>query len=220
MIAAARSFTPAAGKLAGSRNTTCWYACWRARAPGDRCCSTASIRSRARPTWKWAAAPEPSPSPSGSARPGARIIAIDPDEAALAIARTKADRAGVGIDFRTGFLDQQSIPAGSVDGIYCSLVLHQVPVATKSQIIEQMRGLTAADGLLHVADYAAQRGLMRQLFRLTVQMTDGRADTQPNADGLLEQVLTSSEFDAHGLDRRIDTPTGTITLFSRRPRRT
>jgi ubiquinone/menaquinone biosynthesis C-methylase UbiE len=150
--------------------------------------------------------------------PASTVIAIDPDPQALAIARHKADMAGVKVDFREGFLDQQNFLPASIDCAYISLVLHQVPIAAKSQIIEQMTTRLKPDGSLHVADYARQSGLMRWLFKLTVQRADGVADTQPNADGLLETLLGSEALMPIGDDLRIATPSGTISLFSRQVR--
>jgi ubiquinone/menaquinone biosynthesis C-methylase UbiE len=147
--------------------------------------------------------------------PSATVIAIDPDPAVLEIARHKADAAGTAIDFRQGFLDEQGILPGSVDTAYCSLVLHQVPVATKTALINQLADLLAPRGRMHIADYGQQSGLMRMLFRMTVQQADGLADTQPNADGLLEHLLANARFTPIGSDSRIATPSGTIALFTR-----
>lgn len=150
--------------------------------------------------------------------PEARVIAIDPDPAVLAIARRKAEKAGIAVDFREGFLDQQAFVPGSIDCAYVSLVLHQVPLEAKGAIVGQMAALLKPGGTLHVADYARQTGLMRWLFGKTVQRADGVTDTQPNADGLLETLLGGSNFAAVGDDLRVATPSGTISLFSRRAR--
>lgn len=148
-------------------------------------------------------------------RGSTHLIAIDPDPQVLDIARSKARAAGTEIDFIEGFLDQQSFGKAEFDVIYCSLVLHQVPLQAKINIIEQMITLLKPGGVLHIADYARQTGLMRLLFRLTVQMTDGIQDTQPNADGQIEQLLSDPRLTSACADEAIATPSGRISLFSR-----
>ena len=68
-------------------------------------------------------------------------------------------------------------------------------------------------GEVHIPDYASQRGIMRALFRLTVQQIDGLADTQPNAEGALEAILSNQSGAPVGPTRVIPTPTGAISLF-------
>lgn len=145
----------------------------------------------------------------------ASVVALDPDEKVLEIARAKADVAKVRVEFRHGFLDQAELPQGSFDTVYCSLVLHQVPPGVKADLVDRMIALLKPGGRLHIADYAKQEGLMRVLFRLTVQLTDGVADTQPNADGRLEELLRDSRLELAQPDASFRTPSGRIALFSR-----
>lgn len=68
-------------------------------------------------------------------------------------------------------------------------------------------------GELHLADYARQDSwLMRRLFGI-VQRLDGFANTQPNADGMLEDILASANPAAGKAETIIPTPTGAISLF-------
>jgi ubiquinone/menaquinone biosynthesis C-methylase UbiE len=210
-----RDFTPAAGKLAGIGSYDALIRLftrenrWRPQLigridprPGQRLlevgCGTGTLAIAAK-----------------SLCFEAEVIAIDPDPQVLAIARNKAAEQGVEVDFREGFLDQQSFEAASFDTIYCSLVLHQVPPETKTELIDGMIALLKPGGALQIADYAKQSGLMRGLFRLTVQMTDGVADTQPNADGRLEELLRDERLQISQPDGSLATPSGRISLFSR-----
>lgn len=113
--------------------------------------------------------------------PGANLIGIDPDAEALAIARVKADTAGVNVHWERGFA--RDIGARSVDAMVSSLMFHQMPMAEKQAGLAAMHAALRPGGRLVIADYGRQRGLMRLLFRRTIQRLDGVADTQPNADG-------------------------------------
>ena len=108
------------------------------------------------------------------AAPGARITAIDPDPHVLALARKKAEAAGIEIAWRQGFARDVAGLGGSYDKAVSSLVFHQVPLAGKREGVAAMFASIRPGGEVHIADYAHQSGaLMRALFRLTVQAIDG-----------------------------------------------
>lgn len=153
--------------------------------------------------------------------PGATVVGIDPDPAALAIARRKADGAGVAIEWHQHLGDAlDDVPdAAYCDRIMSSLLLHQCPLVVKSAILEQKWRLLRPGGRLFVADYGEQRSaLMRLLFR-QVQMVDGFDLTEPNAKGCLPGLIAAAGFEDVGEDTLIATPTGSISLYrARKPR--
>tara|TARA_R110001606_G_scaffold172809_2_gene319011 strand:- start:2550 stop:3221 length:672 start_codon:yes stop_codon:yes gene_type:complete len=146
--------------------------------------------------------------------PDADIIGIDPDAGVLARARLKAHAAGQTINFLDGFLGTTPLPPGwRPNKIVSSLMFHQTPLETKSAILCTMRGLIPDAGEIHVADYGFQEtALMRTLFRLTVQSLDGVSDTQPNADGVLPQLMREAGLTVD-TTRVIPTLTGSISIF-------
>jgi len=149
------------------------------------------------------------------ASPGARVVGIDPDPQILSIASDKAKQAGVDIEWQQGFAHEAGRFAGTFDKVVSSLVFHQVPIAGKQEGLAAMFAAARPGGEVHIADYARQHSwLMRRLFRATVQRIDGRADTQPNADGALEAILASLAG-AEGAQPNlvVPTPTGAISLF-------
>ncbi|ARS26963.1 class I SAM-dependent methyltransferase [Sphingomonas sp. KC8] len=148
------------------------------------------------------------------AQPGVTVIGIDPDEEALAIAETKARAAGVDIGWRRGFA--RDVEAASAHAVTSSLMFHQVPMAEKRAGLQAMRAALRPSGRLLIADYGRQTGLMRLLFRATIQRLDGVADTQPNADGVLPALISEAGFDDVRESVRIHTLTGTIALLTAR----
>ncbi len=144
--------------------------------------------------------------------PEVEVIAIDPDAQALDIARNKASRAGVEIDWRQGFAD--TLPPQDADAVTSSLVFHQVPLAGKRSGLVAMYHALKPGGRLVLADYGRQGGLMRLLFRLTVQRLDGVKDTQPNADGVLPGLIADVGFAGVTERQRIHTMTGTIEILT------
>ncbi|MCH8249826.1 MAG: class I SAM-dependent methyltransferase [Proteobacteria bacterium] len=149
------------------------------------------------------------------AAPGAEVIGIDPDPEVIAIARKKSARAGVGIDWRNGFLTSEICKdIGTVSKIVSSLVFHQTALDEKRNILAAMRTLLQPGGTLTIADYGQQRTrLMRFLFRRTVQTIDGIADTQPNADGILPRLIEASGFRDISELEVVPTATGSISIY-------
>ena len=148
------------------------------------------------------------------AAPKARIVGLDPDPDILAIAAAKAEAAGVDIEWRQGFANDAADLGLVFDKAVSSLVFHQVPLPMKRAGIAAMTAAVGPNGEVHIADYASQSSrLMRRLFRMTVQRVDGLADTQPNADGVLESIIGEHEAGAARPTRIVPTPTGAISLF-------
>jgi ubiquinone/menaquinone biosynthesis C-methylase UbiE len=147
-----------------------------------------------------------------AAAPEVRVVGIDPDAEALAIARAKAEAAGADIDWQRGFA--RDIGCRSANAVTSSLMFHQVPMAEKRAGLTAMHAALRPGGRLVIADYGRQRGLMRLLFRLTIQRLDGVADTQPNADGVLPDLVRAAGFANVREAGRVHTVTGTISLIA------
>lgn len=148
------------------------------------------------------------------AAPGAFVTGLDPDAEALDIARAKAEDALLDIAFQRGFA--RDAKPGSADAVSSSLMFHQMPVAEKVASLGAMWNALRPGGRLVVADYGRQRGLMRVLFRQTVQRLDGIEDTQPNADGILPRLIEAAGFTDVLQPFAVNTMTGTISLFTAR----
>ncbi|WP_069817083.1 class I SAM-dependent methyltransferase [Streptomyces sp. TP-A0874] len=150
------------------------------------------------------------------AQPEGRFIGVDPDPRVLARARRKS--AGVDVEWRVGMgAGLATMPeAGTVDAVVSSLVLHQCPMAVKRAILTSMFAVLRPGGRLVIADYGLQRTrLSRLAFRL-VQFADGVRDTQPNADGVLPELISEAGFQDVREDDVLRTVTGSISLYTAR----
>ena len=151
-----------------------------------------------------------------AAEPKARLIGLDPDPAVLDRARAKLDRTGATAELIQGFGGDAGrvLEGRGVTKVMSSLVFHQVPMAEKLAALGAAYSALGPGGTLHIADYGLQRTvLMRRLFRATVQNLDGVEDTQPQADGILPELIRLAGFIDVAETQVIPTLTGSISLF-------
>ncbi|NUP11208.1 MAG: methyltransferase domain-containing protein [Polyangiaceae bacterium] len=148
------------------------------------------------------------------AAPNAHLVGIDPDPDILERARAKLARGDVSL--LRGFARDAAVLLRDqrVTKIVSSLVLHQVPMAEKTAALRAAYDALPSGGELHIADYALQRSTrMRMLFRLTVQSFDGVDNTEPQARGILPELIVAAGFADVAETYVFDTLTGSISLF-------
>lgn len=150
-----------------------------------------------------------------SKAPDVNVVGLDPDPSVISRAQRKASKTSLNIDWKVGFLDEPiSKSLGKFTKVVSSLVLHQTPMEEKRRILCLAHSLLKPGGTLHIADYGHQRSwLMRTLFRNTVQRIDGITDTQPNADGVLLDLMKSAGFIDVRETSQLSTPTGSISVY-------
>ena len=146
--------------------------------------------------------------------PKARYVGIDPDEDAVKRAINKTAKLNGDIQFRFGYFSaEEDYFADPPTIIVSSLVLHQVPLAEKQRILSEAKRALSPDGALLIADYGLQSGLMRFLFRITVQALDGVQNTQENADGAIPKLLGDAGFCPVEEIEQFNSVTGTIAIY-------
>jgi hypothetical protein len=80
--------------------------------------------------------------------------------------------------------------------------------------VEKPRRLVLSGGCLNVADYGLQKtAIVRTLFCTTVRNFDGVADTQPDAEGCLPEMIEAAGFRNVEEVKVIQTATGSISIY-------
>jgi ubiquinone/menaquinone biosynthesis C-methylase UbiE len=143
------------------------------------------------------------------------LIGIDPDAAIRERARAKLAGVTPAVELLAGYArDTAGLLQGrGVTKVLSSLVFHQVPLEEKRAGLAAMHETLKPGGSLHVADYGLQRtAKMRKRFRL-VQKGDGFDNTEPNAQGVLPELMAEVGFADVEETHVFETVTGSISIY-------
>jgi SAM-dependent methyltransferase len=125
--------------------------------------------------------------------PDATVTGVDPDGAAVALARRKAGEQGVRARFEQAYAQHLPAGDGSVDRVLSSLMFHHLPAGTKAAMVSEVRRVLAPGGSLHLMDIDGDRpewsGLLRPvraamtLTHRAAALAQGRRGGQGGAHG-------------------------------------
>lgn len=150
------------------------------------------------------------------AEPGTKLVGIDPDASILRRARKKADAAGAPVTLLRGFAHDVDtlLEPYRITKMVSSLAFHHMPMREKVSGLTAMYAVLGPGAELHISDYGLQRSVvMRALFRVSVQSLDGCATTEPNARGILPELMTEVGFKDVEETAVIRTLTGSISIY-------
>src|SRR5262245_10414685 len=145
------------------------------------------------------------------ARPDARVVAVEGDPRAEALARRKdgAER----VDWRRGLAHALPLADASAHGVVMSLLLHPLPPDGKRAALAEARRALLSGGQLHVADWGRPTDpLMRSGF-FALQLIDGFAGTRDHAAGRLHAFIADAGFVEAQTYRRLRTAWGSLELL-------
>jgi ubiquinone/menaquinone biosynthesis C-methylase UbiE len=143
------------------------------------------------------------------------LVGIDPDAAIRERARAKLAGVTPPVELLAGYArDAADLLQGrGITKVLSSLVFHQVPLEEKRAGLAAIHETLQPGGSLHVADYGLQRtAKMRKRFRL-VQKGDGFDNTEPNALGVLPELMAEVGFEDVEETHVFETVTGSISIY-------
>lgn len=145
--------------------------------------------------------------------PQARVSAVDIDPKILDIARRKAARDIVDIDFHNASVAELPFPNESFDRVISCLVFHHLDRDTKRAALEQSYRVLKPGGEIHIADWGPPTGPLMRIAYLSLQLLDGFATTTDNAKGIIPQLMKDAGFPDARQTRSINTCFGTMALY-------
>ena len=145
--------------------------------------------------------------------PGARVIGLDLDPAILGMARDKATRSGVDVEFLEANAADIPLPAGSLDCVFSSLFFHHLLPDKKIEVLGEILRVLKDGGEVHISDWGrAANPLMRALF-FFVQLLDGFATTEDSVQGRMIEYLERVGARNCREDECFNTVLGTLRLI-------
>lgn len=145
--------------------------------------------------------------------PGVDVRGMDGDSDILAIARRKARRAEVAVQFDQGLSFRLPYPDASFDKVLSSLFFHHLSWDDKQRTANELLRVLRPGGELHVADWGRATGPWMRTAFLIVQMLDGFANTQDNVDGRLIELFQGAGFAEVSQTATLSTLFGTLALY-------
>jgi ubiquinone/menaquinone biosynthesis C-methylase UbiE len=142
---------------------------------------------------------------------GGRVLAVDGDPAALAIARSKAGASAV--EWRVGLADSLPVETGAADAVVMTLLLHHLDAAGKRAALAEARRVLRPGGRLCVADWGEPRGAVPQLGARVLRVVDGAAGLNDQLAGRLAATIAGAGFREPRLSGRLATVWGTLELL-------
>jgi ubiquinone/menaquinone biosynthesis C-methylase UbiE len=147
------------------------------------------------------------------AAPEAKVVGLDGDPEALAVARDKAAGESVAPELVRALAWEAPFEPGSFDRVVSSLVFHHLTMENKRRTLRKIREWLRPGGELHVADCGKPHGPLMRLAFLPVQLLDGFETTQDSVRGVLPSLMREAGFGDVAETHRERTMLGTLSLY-------
>lgn len=99
------------------------------------------------------------------AKKDGKVYGIDPAPEMIAVARSKAARKELDVDFRVGVIEALPFPDSSLDVVTSSLMMHHLPEDLKRRGLAEIYRVLKSGGRLLIADFLRPTGsLVNHLF--------------------------------------------------------
>jgi ubiquinone/menaquinone biosynthesis C-methylase UbiE len=138
-------------------------------------------------------------------------VGVDGDAKVLDIARRKAAKAAVSIQFDESFADRLPYPAASFDRVLSSLVLHHLTHEDKLGALREVRRVLAPGGSFHLSDFAPPVGRWASLITRVVARGERIGE---NLAGALPRLVAEVGFENVEDRGHHNTVFGTIGFLS------
>lgn len=120
--------------------------------------------------------------------PQASVIGLDGDNEVLGIARSKADQAGVNIQWDQGLAYDLPYPADSFDRVVSSLVIHHLISADKVRTFQEIHRVLRPGGEFHMIDFGQPHNPYEHLLSLFDRWLE---EAEDNVRGRLPSMMQS-----------------------------
>lgn len=145
--------------------------------------------------------------------PQLEVFGIDPDPQIIEIARGKAARAGLKIDFCQGFASRLPYPDNSFDGVVSSFVIHHLKQDDKIRAFKETYRVLKPNGELHIADFGKPHHTLVRAISFVMQNFE---EVKDNIQGSLPLMMSEAGFVGVEVSKNFMTIFGTASFYTAR----
>jgi ubiquinone/menaquinone biosynthesis C-methylase UbiE len=121
------------------------------------------------------------------------VHGIDASPQMIEVAQRKAAKAGSGVDFQVGLIEDIAFPDDHFDLVLSTLMMHHLPGDLKRAGLAEIYRVTKPGGRIMIVDIESAPGgsLPQRLSELVIQMHGGHRAMQDNVSKLIPLVQTT-----------------------------
>lgn len=142
--------------------------------------------------------------------PDTDVVGLDPDPKALEIARRKANRAGLSIEFVAGFGNRLDYADASFDRVFSSLMLHHLDHDAKLATLREVKRVLKPAGSLHALDFGPPRSV---LARAMGPLLHNAGHVKDNVEGRIPSFMTEAGLELAGEVAHRNTLVGSMAYY-------
>jgi ubiquinone/menaquinone biosynthesis C-methylase UbiE len=146
--------------------------------------------------------------------PRLSVTGLDGDPAILALARAKAQGAGLDIRFDEGLSYALPYEQAEFDVVFSSLFFHHLDSDGKVRTLREVLRVLRPGGTLHVCDWGRPSRFGLRLAFSLVRLLDGFEVTRDNARGRLPQMMKEAGFVDVNVTSTLTTALGTLDFVA------
>jgi ubiquinone/menaquinone biosynthesis C-methylase UbiE len=146
-------------------------------------------------------------------QPEVEIRGVDGDEKILAIARNKASKAELPIQFDKALSSMLPYPSAHFDRVLSSMFFHHLAWHDKVLTVLEIYRVLKPGAEVHVADWGRPSNLFMRWLFFSVQLFDGFDNTQDHVSGRLVTLFKQNGFVDVAQLSQYNTIYGTIALY-------
>lgn len=148
----------------------------------------------------------------------AEVVGIDGDANSIEIAKTKAKKSSVEIQFDEGMSFEMPYEDESFDRVISSLFFHHLTRENKLKTLREVKRVLKSNGELHIADWGLPANSLMKGSSYLIQLLDGSETTADSFNGLLPELIADVGFEMVKETNYYNSLFGTIRFHqSRKP---
>ncbi len=129
--------------------------------------------------------------------PTADVVGLDADPQMLDIAKSKAARDQIPVQFERGMTFYLPYPDASIDRVLSSLMIHHLKTPDKERTAREIYRVLKPGGQLHIIDFGKPRTFYGKLLGPFLHEFEEAND---NIDGRLPEIFKEAGFRVYGKD--------------------